>query len=670
MPRGKVIRASKNASRRLDLELPPATEARAMELRSYYGSNLPAFCKDLLKIVNKGAKEGKDSLIPFTLNECQLALHRLIEQIGEFNLQRSRKLAETDALTPVSRYPIEVVVLKARKVGVSTYIEARGFWKAEFNEHTNVLVMAHERDASQNIADIAHRFDVFWNPNTDPPLRMQITRSSDDLMEWHPDHDSRFSVQTAGRIGSGSSRGFTWQFVHLSEVAHFPPESNQMAAALSARADFHETYLESTANGEGNAFYDDWVNALYFEEAKRLYDEGKPFPPNWNGKFKFFWPWWNQPEYRLSLTSAEREYLSASLDEEEAHLQAEYGVTLEQLAWRRRKIASDCAKQTAMLPVEFFRQEWPSFPEEAFVAKSQAVFDTKKLNALANLARSQTPAKLGYLIRDPLTPEGWKHIPASSIDGAQLVQWELPQPGKSYVIGVDAAEGLQHGDWSVVAVFDRTNGTRMVEVARFRAKTPARELGEIAFYLANLYNEAYIVAERNPPGNSTCETLVELGYGPNMFHHRNIETVTDHENPEAFTAGFRSTTMTKPMIVHRGVSGIRDDEIVLRHPAAITEWKAFSNVDGKYGAPEGRNDDCVLADLLAYFGMNEAPPMWTGMGGFSDKELFQPGLTGEEAQDAYWRECIRRTRERSHKVNQEKIRMLTWRSKGGYSPFN
>lgn len=669
MPRGKVIKASKNTSRRLDIELSPATEARAVELRSYYARDLPAFCKDLLKIVNKaGGGGGQSSLIPFTLNECQLALDRLINQIGDFNLERSRALSEHDALAQVSRFPIEVVVLKARKVGVSTYLEARAFHKAEFNPHTDVLVMAHERDASQNIAGIAQRFDTFWNPNTDPPLRMQITRSSDDLMEWHPEHDSRFAVQTAGRIGSGSSRSFTWQFVHLSEVAHFPPDSNQMASALSARAEFHETYMESTANGEGNAFYDEWVNALYLEEAIRLYREGKPMPRHWNGKFKFFWPWWNQSEYRLALTVVERNNIAETLDEEERSLQEEYGCTLEQLAWRRRKIASECAKQTAMLPVEFFRQEWPSFPEEAFVAKSQTVFDLKKLNIMQKASAAVKPEFAGYLVREPHTPEGWKTLPASDVEGAQLVQWERPRPGRAYVVGVDAAEGLEHGDWSVISIFDRTNGTKMVEVCRFRAKTPARELGELAFYLATLYNEAFVVAERNPPGNSTCEMLVELGYGPNMYHHRNIESVTDRENPDSFTAGFRTTAITKPMIVHRGVSGIRDDEIILRHPDAIKEWKVFVNVDGKYAAPSGRNDDCVLCDLLAFFGMTEAPPMWTG-GGFSD-EKYAPGMTAEEAQDAYWQERIRITREKSHKVNQEKIKMLTWRSMGGRSPFN
>lgn len=55
-------------------------------------------------------------------------------------------------------------------------------------------------------------------------------------------------------------------------------------------------------------------------------------------------------------------------------------------------------------------------------------------------------------------------------------------------MGVDAAEGLENGDWSVISIFDRTNGTKMVEVARVRSKTPARELGEMANFLGWMYN--------------------------------------------------------------------------------------------------------------------------------------------------------------------------------------
>jgi hypothetical protein len=227
------------------------------------------------------------------------------------------------------------------------------------------------------------------------------------------------------------------------------------------------------------------------------------------------------------------------------------------------------------------------------------------------------------------------------------------------VMGIDTAEGLEGGDWSVISIFSRTNGTQMREVARLRAKTPARELGEIANFLGLMYNEAYIVAERNAPGNSTCEKLIELGY-TNMYHHRNIESVSNHADPEAFTAGFKTTVTTKPMVCERGVMAIRDDEIVLRHPDAIREWKMFARNDRKYSAPEGFNDDTVMADLLAYFGMSEAPPLHHSQVTAVEPE---PDLPPEEAQNRYWRKRITAMTDRICKHHEMQAKLTIARTK-------
>jgi hypothetical protein len=663
MPRGKKTgKPTKNQSQVLQLnaDLSPYDKA-ILAGRDRYRKDLRLFCGEQLSIVNKDAAGG-DSLIPFQFNECQAALHNLIESIGDWNIERSSVLNSRNANVLISRLPIEVVVLKARKVGVSTYLEARAFWWAEFNPNTNVLVMAHERDAAQNIADIAHRFDVFWNPNTDPPIRSQIVRKSDDLIEWASDHDSRFIVQTAGARGGGSSRSFTYRVAHFSEMAFYAPDSPQVASALRARARYHETYFESTANGEGNMFHDEWVNALYYDEVIRLWTAGKPFPKWWNGKFKFFWPWYQDGSNRLPLMDYESAFIESSLDEEEKRLIEEFEVDTEQLAWRRSQIAGPCRKQSAMLPEEFFRQEDPATPEEAFVAKSQAVFDAKKLNYMLKKAKEQPdPFFMGYLIRDS-SPEGFKFLKggvrepeSGAIEGAQFVQWDPPKRYGQYVAGADSAEGLEHGDWSVLTIFERIDAVRLREVARYRAKTPARELAEIAYFLCRLYNNAYLVPERNPPGNAMCEKLVELGYN-NMFHYRNIEVVSDHDNPQAFTAGFKTTVTTKPMLVNRGFTAIRDDEIWLRSVQAIKEWKIFANIDGKFGAPDKLNDDCVMADLLGLFGQSEAPPFWVNVEQ-GDIESPSSNKSSEELQQEYWQLKIAKLRDKCQVENQKREAM-------------
>lgn len=656
---------NRNKSRSLDIIDTPEYSAQVEAVRNRWRGDFPAFCREKLIIVDKMAVG--DPRRKFEFNACQIALNDLIEKVGDFNEQKSRRLADTDDRAVISRFPIEIVVLKARKVGVSTFLEARAYWKGSLFPETKIMVMAHERPAATNIANIAARFDINWDGALDYPIvKMPLTRNNDNLLEWMEPHSSSMVVETAGSKGGGSSRSFTYHYLHFSEVAFFPKDSPQVATAMTAKAANYEMYLESTANGTGNIFYDEWANAMYFEDVAKLYAEGKSPPKWWNGKFRFFWPWFAQEENRKPLLDYEREEIQNTLDDDELELIEQHGLELEQLAWRRREISGPCSKQTAMLPTEYFKQEHPSTPEEAFVSKNSAIYDAKKLNAMAAAAKEIEPVFMGHFLHDPNEETGYKMVkggqylaPAhgeSIIEGAQFVQWELPHPNEAYVMGVDTAEGLEHGDWSVISIFSRTNGTQMREVARVRAKTPAREFADIANYLGLLYNEAYIVAERNPPGNALCERLVELGY-TNLYHHANIEVVTDHVNPEAFTAGFKTTQTTKPIICERAVLGIRDDEIVLRHPDAIREWKQFTRVDKKYGAPEGFNDDCVMADLLAFFGMSEAPPLSRDQTSRMANDETE-GLTGEEIDNLYWRKQVAKLKERVSKQNEYRARML------------
>lgn len=667
-----MAKHNKNNSRELDAVGTPEYHAEIQRIRDSWRLDFGAFCLEKLKVVDKTATT--TPIIPLAFNQCQQALSALVERIGDFQEMRTRRLSERDASVQIVRYPVEVVILKARKVGVSTWCEARGYWRAQLFRAQKGLVMAHERPAAQNIMDIMQRFDTLWPPNEYPITKAPIKRMSDDLLEWHPEHGSSVVVETAGTKGGGSSRSFTYQFVHMSEVAFFPNDSPQVAAALSARATYHETYLESTANGVGNMFHDEWENAMWIDDVEKLWAASEPLPKWWNGKFRFFWPWYSQDENSVSLEEYEEKYILETLDEEEQTLVDEYQLTASQLAWRRREIAGPCSKQNIMSPVQYFKQEHPTTSEEAFVNKSSALYDTKKLNAMSALSKDVKPAFLGYLLRDSSDASGFKLVSggrfivseqgAPQIEGAQFVQWEKPDSEQAYVIGVDTAEGTEKGDWSVLSLFSRTNGTLMREVARYRAKTPAREMGEIAAFLGAMYNDAYIVCERNAPGNSTCEKLIELGYG-NMYHHRNIEQVTNHENPEAFTAGFRTTSTTKPMICERAVQGLRDDEILIRHPDALREWKAFSRIDRKYSGPEGINDDCVMADLLAFFGMSEAPPLDASNTTSVD---YEPNLSSEEKQDRYW--AKRMAEKRAYWAKRHEADAANSLRKSGRLPFS
>jgi hypothetical protein len=63
--------------------------------------------------------------------------------------------------------------------------------------------------------------------------------------------------------------------------------------------------------------------------------------------------------------------------------------------------------------------------------------------------------------------------------------------------------------------------------------------------------------------------------------------------------GFYTGSRTKPLLVSAGQQACREEKILIRSKTALRQWEIYKNADGRYMAPEGEKDDCVMADLLA-----------------------------------------------------------------------
>lgn len=131
--------------------------------------------------------------------------------------------------------------------------------------------------------------------------------------------------------------------------------------------------LESTANGIGGYFYDVWERAMKGENA---------FTP-------IFLPWFVDTGYKMDFeTEQERQDFIAEVeyefkndkgetiytDEKELMMMVERDwnmkLSYEQLKWRRWCIANNCNAD-----IEQFQQEYPSTPEEAFIASGRPRFN-------------------------------------------------------------------------------------------------------------------------------------------------------------------------------------------------------------------------------------------------------------------------------------------------------
>lgn len=608
-PRQRNARTAKNYVEAQDWNPSPEEEKEIARWRSIYRAQPELYAKRHIQIIDRESARGA-GIKTFVFNNCQKALHKLRDDIKEFNLERSKAQHKIDKTVQVSEYPLQLVILKPRKVGVSTYLQFLAFHRCEFEPQTACLIMAHEAAAAVNIMKISRRFDEnFINDGAVIPahltIRQPLKRRAEMLMEWGRVTEdnaegwgSHIVVKTAGTKVSGTSRSFTWHFVHLSEEAHFTTDA-EVPPVMNARARACETYEESTANGVGGLFYSTWEKALPFEVVRKAYREGKAVPPWWNGKFQFFWSWLNDPDYRLYCEPQQKVQILETLNAREHQLMSQFGATVEQLNWRRMKIATECSSQSEMDPEEYFNQEFPTTPEDAFVSRGHNVFKQSALLRMSKENEYTQPAWKGDCAIDAVTnacvlmPEATK---------TPLKLWAEPKPNADYIIGVDTAEGLLRGDYTVISIFERCNDELLREAGRYRGKLPPEETAILAVHLAKKYNNAFIVPEANPPGNATCIKLVRYLQYPYVYHREGIERVQNENDMTGFTAGFKTTRETKPHLVTEGQGALRRAQIQLVDKDAIKEWLHYRNEDGKYSCPEGENDDCVIADMLCCFG--------------------------------------------------------------------
>ena len=174
------------------------------------------------------------------------------------------------------------------------------------------------------------------------------------------------AIETA-RAGDETGRSAMAHMVHLSELAFYPDPEAALTAVLQIQGDGPGTWtiVESTANGAGNFFHQLWLDA----------EEGR------NDFIPLFFPWFEDPEYRMEIPDGSRSEFEKSLNDEEKELLNRFDLDLEQLFWRRWAIRNKCRNS-----IEVFHQEYPSTAEEAFLHSGAPVFDIKRIMELEKRA--------------------------------------------------------------------------------------------------------------------------------------------------------------------------------------------------------------------------------------------------------------------------------------------
>ena len=296
-----------------------------LEVLKKFKNDFNFFARNCLNIKTKNSE-----IIRFKLNNTQAKVHNFIHQAKQDNKRK-------------------FVILKARQFGISTYTEARLFWKTMFNQATNSFIMADSTSSANNIFEMTKRF---YDLLPDGMIKPDLKKSNEKAIVFD-DIDSSFRIGTAGNKQIG--RSMTINYLHCSEVGFWENASEIVAGLFQTVPTNNESeiILESTANGVGNYFHDICCEGLSDKSDFRT----------------LFIPWFENPEYSLNV---DRDF---NLTDEEEEIQRLYKLNNEQIAWRRNKINSDFKGREYL-----FRQEYPATFNEAFITNSNSLFDSEILD--------------------------------------------------------------------------------------------------------------------------------------------------------------------------------------------------------------------------------------------------------------------------------------------------
>jgi hypothetical protein len=276
---------------------------------------------NLYKVLNK--KDGK--ITTFVMNWAQQALYDEMHYLN--------------------------VVLKARQIGFTTFIQLFMLDECLFNSNTHCGVIADTLGNAQSLFEEKVKFPYERLPEALQQARPSLKDSASEL---------RLSNNSFIRVGT-SLRGGTYNFLHVSELgkiaAKYPGKAREIrTGALNTIQAGQVAFIESTAEGQEGDFFDICQTA---QTKARMGVRLTPLD------FKFhFAPWHREPDYRIDPDGVVIEAEHARHFEK---LENEHGIRLglDQKAWWIKKLETQR---------EDMGREFPSTPEEAFAASVEGAY--------------------------------------------------------------------------------------------------------------------------------------------------------------------------------------------------------------------------------------------------------------------------------------------------------
>ena len=431
------------------------------------------------------------------------------------------------------------IVLKARQMGMTTWVAGQFFLRTITQPGTLTVTVAHTREAAEAMMAMIDRMWV----GLPKDLREGVLRRSRAHAGGMMFGEIGSELRVASAADENAGRGLSIQNLHCSEVGRWPGDAAATLAGLrAALAPDGELVLESTPNGAYAAFYEEWRSA---KEAGNRKQEAA-------GLVRHFLPWWMEPAYMGPAVSEE------SLREDERRLVDVEGLSLEQIGFRRELERTYGGLR---------RQEFAEDAETCFRATGACCFDIEAIE----LRMSELEAPPG--------------IPPGTRRNGALEIYLPPAAGREYCVAVDTAGGGEDGDFAAVQVVELGSG---LQCAELKERLRPAELARVAAEIAREYGGALLAVERNNHGAAV------LAYLATTERYERVYVGGDGQ------AGWLTTSASKAGMVTRMERLLRESPELFRSQRLLGECRSFvSGEGGRMAAARGSHDDLVMAMAIA-----------------------------------------------------------------------
>lgn len=448
---------------------------------------------------------------------------------------------------------LDVIILKNRQRGTST----------DCNLICMDLSAYHSGKVANTLADTRERASSMFENNVklawdQIPPGLKPKAEKDNVNELN------FTLIGSKYIVS-ASKSEPVDILHISEAPYFADDGRITEAEQMLRRHGIEI-MESTAFGMGNLF------ERRFMEAWHAKLSGKH-----HHRIALFFPWYTDPKNTVDVHPEIELKNQAFITDLATRIFQRDGTILTE----GQKHFYD--QKMNDLDEEVF-QFYPTEPEEAFLHSGRPVFNQEMLKALVS-KHARPPIRV-------------------TEDGLEI--WEEPDDSKHYGIGVDTAEGKEHGDNSVISVVCKETGEEVACLAGKISAIDEDSLARMVSLVCRMYRNHLCVIERNNHGH-TVIAFVKHDQKVELYRRQVKDQITEKTE---LVIGWDTNAKSKAYAIDTLKKDLKDGQCVPHSFETYGELRVFVHGErGTMAAMPGNKDDRVMALALANIGCRELVTM-------------------------------------------------------------